>query len=110
MIQRKAKENQTTKTNRKAVKVMLIQTTTAKIIQSKYGRNYSKADDVLIKPNLMIDTTVSFEHIVEMTIPNSIYSEQGKKSPLMVPKCILLIFRISFLDHVWKEYLTPKLR
>ena len=47
--------------------------------KSKYDRNYSNADDVPIKPNLMIDTTVSFEHIVEMTIPNSIYSEQGKK-------------------------------
>ena len=38
----------------------------------------------------MIDTTVSFEHNVEMTIPNSIYSEQGEKihkPSLMVPKC-----------------------
>ena len=47
--------------------------------KSKYDRNYTKAHNVPIKPNLMIKTNVSFEHIVKMTIPNSIYSEQGKK-------------------------------
>ena len=85
MIQRKAKEDRTKKTNRNAVKVMLKQTTTAKII----------------KVNMA--TTVSFEHIIEMTIPNSIYSEQGEKihkPSLMVPNVnILLIFRISFSNH-----------
>ena len=46
---------------------------------SKYGREYSKADDFPPQPNEVLETNVSFEHIIEITMPNSAYSEQGER-------------------------------